>query len=163
MFSPNFKSIYSINPLEIIALTKSYVVKSSINFANFGFFVRVGDILVHDTANGNRLTVYRGGEIVKAITQTALGMSALLKQNFISELTAHPVSAATAAPRASEAPKKASPASSKSFPSPPMPKVIPASREEADESRKEIKKKTKSAEEAPVEKKAPPVDEVEDL
>jgi hypothetical protein len=92
-------------------LTKSYVVKSPINFANFAFFVRVGDILVHDTANGNKLTVYRNGEIVKAITQTPLGMAALLKQNFVSELTVtqHPAAVSTP-PRAPEAPKKASPA-----------------------------------------------------
>jgi hypothetical protein len=104
-----------------VALTKSYVVKSSINFANFGFFVRVGDILVHDTANGNKLTVYRGGEIVKAITQTALGMAALLKQGFVSELipTQHP--AVVPAPRAPETPKKASPALPKAVPASPKP------------------------------------------
>jgi hypothetical protein len=67
-------------------LQKSYIVKSPINFANFGFFVRVGDILVHDPVNGNKLIVYRGGEIVKAMVQTTLGMAALLKQGFISEL-----------------------------------------------------------------------------
>lgn len=65
---------------------KSYVVKAPINFANFGFFVRVGDLLTHDTANGNRLIVYRNGEIVKALVQTSLGMDALLKQNLVSEL-----------------------------------------------------------------------------
>jgi hypothetical protein len=91
-------------------LTKSYVVKSPINFVNFSFFVRVGDILIHDTANGNKLTVYRNGEIVKAITQTALGMAALLKQNFVSELTAQHHAAVSAPPRASEAPKKSTPA-----------------------------------------------------
>jgi hypothetical protein len=71
-------------------LQKSYVVKSPINFADFGFFVRVGDILVHDTANQNRLTVYRNGEIVKAITQTSLGMAALVKNQFITEVTSAP-------------------------------------------------------------------------
>ena len=96
-------------------MTKSYVVKSPINFANFGFFVRVGDILVHDTANGNKLTVYLNGEIVKAIIQTSLGMAALLKQNFVSELTVpHPV-VVPMPPKAPEAPKKASPAPASEF------------------------------------------------
>ena len=67
-------------------MQKSFIVKAPINFANFGFFVRVGDILVHDPVNGNKLIVYRGGEIVKAMMQTTLGMAALLKQGFISEL-----------------------------------------------------------------------------
>jgi hypothetical protein len=71
-------------------LQKSFVVKSPINFSDFGFFVRVGDILVHDTANQNRLTVYRNGEIVKAITQTSLGMAALVKNQFITEVTSAP-------------------------------------------------------------------------
>jgi hypothetical protein len=130
-------------------LQKSFVVKSPINFANFAFFVRVGDILVHDTANGNRLTVYRGGEIVKAITQTTLGMAALLKQNFISELTQHPTPMLIVAPQAPEAPEKATRAM-KLVPNLPTPKVIPTSREEADELRKEIKKKAKAAGEVSV-------------
>ena len=41
---------------------------------------------MHDPVNGNKLIVYRGGEIVKAMVQTTLGMAALLKQGFISEL-----------------------------------------------------------------------------
>ena len=41
---------------------------------------------MHDPVNGNKLIVYRGGEIVKAMVQTILGMAALLKQGFISEL-----------------------------------------------------------------------------
>lgn len=69
-------------------MQKSYIVKSPINFADFGFFVRVGDILVHDTSNNNRLTVFRNGNIVKAITQTALGITALIKSEFIVEAIA---------------------------------------------------------------------------
>jgi hypothetical protein len=93
-------------------LQKSYVVKSPINFADFGFFVRVGDILVHDTANHNRLTVYRNGEIVKSITQTSLGMAALVKNHFIAEVTA-------AAPAPQSSPTKATSA-------PPAPKSSPS-------------------------------------
>lgn len=90
-------------------MQKSYIVKSPINFANFAFFVRVGDILMHDTSNGNKLTVYRSGEIVKAITQTALGVAALLKQGFIAEvLPQH--SPAIVAPKPPEAAKKTIPA-----------------------------------------------------
>lgn len=150
-------------------MRKSYVVKSPINFANFGFFVRVGDILVHDAANGNKLTVYRNGEIVKAITQTALGMAALLKQGFVTEL----VTAATpAAPKAPEPPKKAVPIK-------PTKEELEVKRAKAvakevsvdelpESLRTEIKKKAKAAvvredspkEEAPIE---PPKEEVEEL
>jgi hypothetical protein len=67
-------------------LQKSYLVKSPINFADFGFFVRIGDLLVHDPLNHDKLTVYRNGEIIKSITQTSLGVLALLKNDFISEV-----------------------------------------------------------------------------
>lgn len=118
-------------------MQKSYVVKSPINFANFSFFVRVGDILVHDPANGNRLTVYRGGDIVKAINQTSLGMAALVKQGFVTELL---VSAAPppviVAPKAPEVAKKPPVVVKKEEPKPvvkPEPKV-------------EVKVKAKAAE-----------------
>jgi hypothetical protein len=121
---------------------KSFVVKSSINFANFGFFVRVGDILVHDTANGNKLTVYRNGEIVKAITQTALGMAALLKQGFVSELLVSQRPAAVpASPRAPEAPRKATPA--------PVPEFKQKDAVPEKEARKEAKKPPKAAPKEP--------------
>jgi hypothetical protein len=93
-------------------LQKSFVVKSPINFVDFGFFVRVGDILVHDTANNNRLTVYRNGEIAKVITQTPLGMAALTKSDFIAEVLPPPPGgvlikvAAAPAPTKQQEPKK---------------------------------------------------------
>lgn len=93
-------------------MQKSYVVKSPINFSDFGFFVRVGDILVHDTANHNRLTVYRNGEIVKSITQTSLGMAALVKNQFITEVTA------SAAPTPQTSPSRASTSLTKAQSSP---------------------------------------------
>jgi hypothetical protein len=110
-------------------MQRSFVVKSSVNFANYAFFVRTGDLLVHDTANGNRLTVYRGGEVVKAITQTALGMAALLKQGFISELAAQPPAPEIAAPRTPEPIKKAVSAAAKLPVSPPISKKAKATEE----------------------------------
>lgn len=86
-------------------MQKSFVVKSPINFVDFGFFVRVGDILVHDTANGNRLTVYRNGEIAKVITQTPLGMAALAKSDFIAEVLPPPPGSAPGKPPAAQAAK----------------------------------------------------------
>ena len=68
-------------------MQKSYLVKSPVHFADFGFFVKVGDILVHDTSNSNRLTVYRNGEVVKAVKQTPLGIAAMVKNAFIVEVT----------------------------------------------------------------------------
>lgn len=67
-------------------MQRSYLVKSPVHFADLGFFVKVGDILVHDTSNSNRLTVYRNGEVVKAVKQTALGLSAMQRIGFIEEV-----------------------------------------------------------------------------
>lgn len=68
-------------------MQRSYLVKSPVNFADFGFFVKVGDILVHDTSNGNKLTVYRNGAVVKDVKQTSLGIAAFVKTGFIVEVT----------------------------------------------------------------------------
>lgn len=69
-------------------MQKSYLAKSPINFVQFSFRVNAGDILVHDTTN-QRLTVYRGGEIVKTMKQSSLGMAALLKDKFAEEVVEH--------------------------------------------------------------------------
>lgn len=66
-------------------MSKSYVAKTTINFVDFEFYVRPGDVLVHDTANHNRLTVYRNGQIVKVLKQEPLGIAAFLKNKFIVE------------------------------------------------------------------------------
>src|SRR5271167_3083932 len=92
-------------------MQRSYLVKSSINFSNNGFFVKVGDILVHDPANGNKLTVYRNGAVVRDVKQTTLGLAAFVKNGMIAEV-ATPVQTPTAAPRTPAKP----------IPAPPKPK-----------------------------------------
>lgn len=67
-------------------MTKCYVSKTTINFVDFEFYVRPGDVLVHDTHNQNRLTVYRNGQIVKVVKQDPLGIVAFLKNRFIEEV-----------------------------------------------------------------------------
>jgi len=90
-------------------MQRSYLVKSPVHFADFGFFVKVGDILVHDTSNANRLTVYRNGEVVKAVKQTTLGLAAMQKSGFIEEVIQQASKAAPKAlPKPVEAPKLAS-------------------------------------------------------
>lgn len=84
-------------------MQKNYLVKSPIHFADFGFFVKVGDILVHDIGNANRLTVYRNGEIIKAVKQTQLGLAALVKSEFIQEVVQAP-SAPKVVPKAPKTP-----------------------------------------------------------
>ena len=87
-------------------MQKSYLVKSPVHFADFGFFVKIGDVLVHDTSNSNRLTVYRNGEMVKAVKQTSLGLAAMQKSGFIEEVTQQAPKAAAKAPaKPVEAPK----------------------------------------------------------
>lgn len=99
-------------------MQRSYLVKSPVNFADFGFFVKVGDILVHNTSNANQMTVYRNGEAVKTIQQTALGIAAFVKTGFIVEVTqqakkapAKPVEPAKPLPKPKQAePKREAPA-----------------------------------------------------
>jgi len=93
-------------------MQRSYLVKSPVHFADFGFFVKVGDILVHDVSNSNKLTVYRNGEIVKAVKQTPLGIAAMVKNQFIEEVV-----------------QKAAKAAAKPLPAPPKPAVAPKKEE----------------------------------
>jgi hypothetical protein len=72
-------------------MQRSYLVKSPVHFADFGFFVKVGDILVHNPSNANKLTVYRNGEVVKDVQQTALGLAAMVKNGVIEEVHQSPV------------------------------------------------------------------------
>lgn len=96
-------------------MQKSYLVKSPVHFADFAFFVKTGDILVHDTSNGNKLTVYRNGEVVKVVKQTTLGLAAMLKNTFIVEVTQ-----TKATPKVPmKLPKKVE----YSLPKPPIPKI----------------------------------------
>ena len=88
-------------------MQRSYLVKSPVHFADFGFFVKVGDILVHDTSNANRLTVYRNGEVIKAVKQTSLGLAAMQKSGFIEEVTQQARIAPKAPQKPVEAPKPA--------------------------------------------------------
>src|SRR5271168_765721 len=90
-------------------MQRSYLVKSPVHFADFGFFVKIGDILVHDTSNSNRLTVYRNGEVVKAVKQTTLGLAAMQKSGFIEEVTHQ----AKVAPKAPQKPAEATKPASK--------------------------------------------------
>ena len=110
-------------------MQRSYLVKSPVHFADFGFFVKVGDILVHDTSNANRLTVYRNGEVVKAVKQTSLGLAAMQKNGFIEEVVQQ---APKAAPKATAKPVEASkPAPRKEEPKPaPKPVQEPKKRVE---------------------------------
>jgi outer membrane biosynthesis protein TonB len=99
-------------------MQRSYLVKSSVHFADFGFFVKVGDILVHDPANSNKLTVYRNGAVVRDVKQTSLGLAAMVKNEVLVEV-ATPDKTPTAAPRT---PAKPIPA--------PKPEPKPAAKEE---------------------------------
>ena len=69
-------------------MQKSYVTKSPINFVQSSFRVNTGDILVHDSVS-QKLTVYRGGQIVKIMKQSSIGMMALVKDHFAEEVVEH--------------------------------------------------------------------------
>ena len=84
-------------------MQRSYLVKSPVHFADFGFFVKVGDILVHDPANSNKLTVYRNGAIVKDVQQTTLGIAAMVKNEVMVEVVPSRPNAYSSAQSASKA------------------------------------------------------------
>ncbi len=67
-------------------MQKSYLAITTINFVDFNFYVRPGDLLVHDLGNHNRLTVYRNGQIVKVVKQEPIGILAFLKNKFIQDV-----------------------------------------------------------------------------
>ena len=94
-------------------MKKSYVAKTTINFVEHGFFVRSGDILIHDVANQNQMTIYRGGQIVKVIKQTSLGVLAMLKNRYIEETSTQtpppPKEALKTKPEAKKPPSKPAP------------------------------------------------------
>ena len=55
-------------------MQKSYLVKQAMNFGNtVNFIIRAGDILVYDSSNQNKITVYRNGDIIKVLSNQSLG------------------------------------------------------------------------------------------
>ena len=121
-------------------MQRSYLVKSPVHFADLGFFVKVGDILVHDTSNANRLTVYRNGEVVKALKQTTLGLAAMQKSGFIDEVTQHTSKAAPKPPaKPVEAPKPA-PKREEPKPAPKPASAPPKKKEEPKKALAEVRK-----------------------
>jgi len=69
-------------------MQKSYLVKQSVDFGQTSkFLIRPGDILVYDSANQNKVTVYRNGEIMKVLpNQSSGGLSGLSKSGWITEI-----------------------------------------------------------------------------
>lgn len=67
-------------------MQRSFVAKTTIHYVDYEFYVRPGDVLVHDTANQNRMTIYRNGEIAKVVKQEPIGVAAFLKNKFIEEI-----------------------------------------------------------------------------
>ena len=128
-------------------MQRSYLVKSPVHFADLGFFVKVGDILVHDTSNANRLTVYRNGEVVKAVKQTALGLAAMQKSGFIEEVTQSAKPAPKAPVKPAEAPKPAP----KKEESKPAPKPLAKTGLTAEEFTPEVKRAKAVPKEIPAE------------
>ncbi len=114
-------------------MQRSFLVKSSVNFADFGFFVKVGDILVHDPSNNNKLTVYRNGTVIRDVKQTSLGLAAMVKNSFIVEVTGQPPVPKTA-PKAPQKPIKVAPAP-----------AVPISKPDFDKLKEDAKKPKKEA------------------
>ena len=121
---------------------KSYIAKTTINFVDFEFYIRPGDLLVHDSANHNRLTVYRNGQIVKIVKQNPLGVIAFLKNKFIEEIAAPlAAQAPVEAPKGSPTPLEA--VATPVEPKKPAPVVAPAKLEPRPESKPESKAESK--------------------
>ncbi len=69
-------------------MMRSYLVRTSVDFGQTAkFLIRPGDILVYDSANQNKVTVYRGGEIAKVLpNQSPSGLAGLAKSGWIVEI-----------------------------------------------------------------------------
>ena len=69
---------------------RSYLVKMSVDFGQTSkFLIRPGDILVFDSQNQSKVTVYRNGEIVKTLpNQSQSGLTGLEKSGWIAEIHA---------------------------------------------------------------------------
>ena len=126
-------------------MSKSYLVKSSVNFADFGFFVKAGDILVHNPSNSNQLTVYRNGQVVKTMQQTALGIAAFVKNGFIEDVTQQ----AKAAPKAPQKPVEASKPAPKAADPKPAPTPRKSTEAELEQKRAKAVPKEVRIEDAP--------------
>lgn len=84
---------------------KSYLVKQNIDFGQTSkFLIRPGDILVYDSSNQNKVTIYRNGAIVKTLANQSFGgLSGLAKSGWISEIHMND------APKSSVVPSKTAP------------------------------------------------------
>jgi hypothetical protein len=71
-------------------MQKHYVAVQRVQFKPGEVFA-IGDQLVHDSANNNKLSVYRNGELVLNTSHTQLGMDAMVRTDMIA-----PVEASTA-------------------------------------------------------------------
>lgn len=99
-------------------MQKSYLVKQSVDFGQGSkFLIRPGDILVYDSQNQNKITVYRNGDIAKVLANQSLsGLSGLLKVGWLSEIHPNDIPKHnTATPKATaKAAQKPAPAMQKS-------------------------------------------------
>lgn len=82
-------------------MQKSYLVKQPMNFGQvLNFFIKPGDILIFNSANQNKVTVYRDGNIMKIIpNQSLVGLSGLVKIRWIEEIAPEVAKAAVEAPK----------------------------------------------------------------
>jgi hypothetical protein len=104
---------------------KSFVVKATLCIEDCQFYLRAGDVLMFEST-ARRLTVYRANEIIKTLTQTPLGIAAMLKTGILQEVTPQ-----VSAPVAVAAPQKPAPAVSKPAPVKPAEKEIAQKRAKA--------------------------------
>jgi len=68
-------------------MTKSYLTLKRLFLTLANIYLEKGDILVYDAAaKANNLTVYRGGDLVKTVTHSPVGISALVRAGTLQEL-----------------------------------------------------------------------------
>jgi hypothetical protein len=93
-------------------MQKSFLVKSAMNFGStVNFIIRAGDILVYDSSNQNKITVYRNGDIIKVLSnQSSGGLQGLSKAGWLAEIHSN-----DAPKRPQQAPKVVAPVPGKPF------------------------------------------------
>jgi uncharacterized protein YfaT (DUF1175 family) len=58
-------------------MTKSYLVKATVNFEEYDFYARPGDVIVYHPDNDDKLVVYREGQIVSIMPHMGFGFLAM--------------------------------------------------------------------------------------
>jgi hypothetical protein len=82
-----FFSIFAVINHEGAYMQKQYVSNHTVNFSDFKFFVRPGDVCVHNEAT-NDFVIYRNGDLVATLKTSVMALKSMMtpETNYFSEI-----------------------------------------------------------------------------